>query len=92
MKHNGDWGNRKFVCEECGKSYTLKDALAMHVKKKHSEEATLLVCDQCDITCTADYENSMKFQNKNKHDSVKFICRICSFVTSSSSELEKHQN
>ena len=34
MKHNGDWGNKKFVCEECGKSYTQKDALAMHVKKE----------------------------------------------------------
>ena len=63
---------QKYICENCGASYTSKGALSDHKKFKHLNEGFL--CNECDKRFKNEYHLK---RHLGSHFQEKKVCRNC---------------
>ena len=81
---------KPFPCNECPKSFVLKQELVEHIRKHHTNEKPL----ECPI-CFQRFAIGRSFRaHKKRHDMKNYVykCRLCAKPFVDKYSLEKHEN
>ena len=78
--------NRKYVCEQCHKTYSSEGALCMHKQSEH--QAVRYSCNQCDYQ--AKYKGHLTAHIQSIHEGVKYACNQCDKRYTTQSDLKVH--
>ena len=78
--------DRKYVCEQCNKTYASPGALWHHRKSAH--ESVKYACDQCDYQATT--QGNLKIHIESKHEGVKYACNQCDYQATQQGNLKTH--
>jgi DNA-directed RNA polymerase subunit RPC12/RpoP len=80
-------GLKDWACDICGKTYTLKEGLQLHVEVTH--ENRTYKCDQCgkEVTSRASLQTHMAALHERK---IEYNCNLCEHKTFAMGSLKKH--
>jgi hypothetical protein len=84
-------GDKKFVCDKCGASYTCLRTLKGHVKSKHP---VYYMCTFCEKLMTTPFKLKLHlFEGHKVKEGIKtlYVCSICQKQCSSCKDLDEHQ-
>ena len=77
--------DQSVLCEICGKSFSKKSLLSVHMKY-HTGKFT---CSICDKICVSQYNLSQHYK-AHKHSEEKVTCQYCSLKFVSKSSVKRH--
>lgn len=82
---------KKFLCQNCGKSFKTLSALNLHTTAVHKDPNDKLSMFQCQM-CDRKYQssNSLRFHVKSYHESEPQTCSHCGKLLSSSEALQRY--
>lgn len=90
---------KKYLCTDCGKSFSLKTSLKRHkeiCKKKNSQQETTIgennkmyVCDQCNRSYAL-FTSLYRHKRFECNKEPKFSCPVCHIKCKQKSNLDRH--
>ena len=81
-----DWGEKKILCDLCGKGFNFKESCLKHKIVSHQKK----FCDVCGMECFN--KESWKDHISAKHgiNEITLTCKYCSYITHSKANLKSH--